>query len=76
MTGEVWKKMGPADAIKIVGVQLPGYPNYDGALPGVSVLFSTIKGNWGRKRWFYPCNSYRQFKKDMKMSNRRRESEK
>jgi hypothetical protein len=31
--------------IEILDVQLPGYPNYDGGMTGVSVI-------WGTKRWF------------------------
>lgn len=31
--------------MEIRGVQLPGYSDYDGGLPGVSV-------QWGKKKWF------------------------
>lgn len=39
------------DVRKIV---MPGYPDYDGGLPGVS-------GSWGRKRWFVPAKDPEQF---------------
>lgn len=52
--GDIWRKDGPCDWIKIVGIQWRGYPGYDGALQGISVVFTNGRGNWGRKQWFVP----------------------
>lgn len=35
--GQVWRKMGPIDALRIERVMLPGNPQYDGGAPGISV---------------------------------------
>ncbi|WP_045861713.1 hypothetical protein [Teredinibacter purpureus] len=55
-SGQVWRKTGPIDAIKIVRVMMPGHQEHDGGANGVSVR-STIIGkagvNWARKTWFW-----------------------
>lgn len=53
--GQVWRKCGPLDAIKIVRVMLPGHPDYDGGAPGISVKNTSVSGCnviWERKTWF------------------------
>lgn len=53
--GQIWRKRGPVDAIEIVRVMMPGHPEHDGGLCGVSVRPTVIgrRGvNWGRRTWF------------------------
>lgn len=56
--GQVWRKAGPADAIKIVRVMQPGHSEYDGGLPGISVRRSEIakKVRWLSDTEFWPGN--------------------
>lgn len=35
--GQIWRKQGPYDWIKIERILMPGYPDYDGGLPGIVV---------------------------------------
>jgi hypothetical protein len=44
--GDVWRKPGPSDWFKVGWICLPGFPEFDGALPGVSVTERTPKGRW------------------------------
>lgn len=53
--GQVWRKCGPIDALKIVRVMLPGNKEHDGGAPGISVRPSVIgrKGvKWSSTTWF------------------------
>lgn len=70
--GDVWRKAGPCDWIKVVRVQLPEHPNYDGGLPGCSVRFSTGRGGWQRRTWFYPAADAADFERLMVADNRSR----
>ncbi len=65
MPGDVWRKKGPCDWVKVLRVQMPHNPNYDGGLPGCSVVFSNWKGNWQRKSWFIPAANSAEFEKRM-----------
>ena len=65
MPGDVWRKSGPCDWVKVLRVQMPGVPGYDGGLPGCSVVFSNWKGNWQRKSWFIPASDTANFEKQM-----------
>ena len=35
--GQIWRKQGPYDWIRIERIIMPGYPDYDGGLPGMVV---------------------------------------
>lgn len=48
--GQVWRKMGPVDALKIVRVMMPGNPEHDGGANGISVR-PTVVGRGGRVQW-------------------------
>jgi len=52
--GDIFRKDGPIGAYKIERIMLPGYPEYDGGVPGVSVRLSTRRG-WRRDGLFLPC---------------------
>jgi hypothetical protein len=65
MPGDVWRKNGPCNWVKVIRVQMPHNPNYDGGLPGCSVVFSNWKGNWQRKSWFIAAKDNAQFEKRM-----------
>jgi hypothetical protein len=49
--GQIWRKCGPVDAIKIRSVQLPDREDYDGGLLGISVYFSIFPSNAKKVRW-------------------------
>lgn len=54
-TGQVWRKCGPIDAIKIIRVMMPGHSEYDGGAQGISVIHTTVKRCkvvWERQSWF------------------------
>ena len=55
--GDVWRKDGPCDWVKVKSRQWPGYPEYDGGLRGASVVLTNHKGNWCRKRCFMPAST-------------------
>jgi len=65
MPGDVWRKKGPCDWVKVLRVQMPHNPDYDGGLSGCSVVFTNGNGNWERKSWFYPAKNSDDFKKQM-----------
>ena len=65
MPGDVWRKSGPCDWVKVLRVQMPHDPNYDGGAPGCSVVFSNHRGNWKRKRWFIAARDTADFEKQM-----------
>jgi len=49
--GQVWRKSGPCDALKIEKVMLRGTPDDDGGLPGIVCRFSRLaRGRivWGQ----------------------------
>jgi len=53
--GQVWRKCGPIDAIKIIRVMMPGHREYDGGTQGISVVHATTKRCkvvWKRQSWF------------------------
>lgn len=68
--GDVWRKMGPCDWVKVVRVQFPGVDGYDGGLPGCSIRLRTWRGTWQRKTWFYPAKSAEDFERQMRESFR------
>jgi hypothetical protein len=45
---------GKGARMDIERVVMPGYPDYDGGLPGVSV-------KWGKKSWFVPARNAEEF---------------
>lgn len=56
--GQIWRKLGPYDWIKITHIEDPRYPNYDGGLIGVGVIayppqFKGIKLRGGHRE-FWP----------------------
>lgn len=65
MVGDVWRKKGPCDWVKVLRVQMPHNPAYDGGLPGCSVVFTSCKGNWGRRSWFIAAENTTEFEKKM-----------
>jgi hypothetical protein len=53
--GQVWRKCGPLDAVKIVRVMIPGHSEYDGGAHGISVRHTVVGRKavtWQRKTWF------------------------
>lgn len=54
--GQVWRKAGPSDAVKIERVMQPGQAEHDGEMPGISVRRTEIASKvrrwaiFGRKR--------------------------
>lgn len=57
--GQVWRKCGPVGAIRIIRVMQPGRPEYDGGLPGISVVQTQIgdrstRVHWSRQSVFWP----------------------
>jgi hypothetical protein len=64
--GQVWRKHGPQGWIKIVGFQLPDYPDYDGGMKGVSIIKRWPSGDWAKGRWFHPAKDEDDFIKNMK----------
>ena len=57
---QVWRKMGPVDALKIVRVMMPGRVEHDGGANGISVRPTVIgrggKVKWSSKTWFWLGN--------------------
>lgn len=66
MPGDVWRKNGPCDWVKVLRVQIPHNPDYDGGLPGCSVVFTNFKGNWQRRSWFIAAKNTVEFETQMK----------
>lgn len=54
--GQVWRKAGPCDAVKIERVMQPGYDEHDGGIPGMSVRRTEIasKVRWKTQTEFWP----------------------
>jgi hypothetical protein len=54
--GQVWRKAGPSDAVKIERVMQPGQANHDGGIPGMSVRRTEIasKVRWKKDTEFWP----------------------
>jgi len=53
--GQVWRKCGPIDAIKIIRVMMPGHSEHDGGAQGISVVHTTTrrcKVVWEHQSWF------------------------
>ena len=54
--GQVWRKIGPVDALKVIRVMMPGHSENDGGAQGISVRPTTIgssgKIRWSNKTWF------------------------
>ena len=48
--GQIWRKTGPVEALKIVRVMQPGYTEYDGGAPGISIC-PTVSSAGGRIKW-------------------------
>jgi hypothetical protein len=65
MPGDVWRKNGPCDWVKVLRVQMNHNPKYDGGLPGCSVVFTNFKGNWKRKSWFIAAQNTDDFERMM-----------
>ena len=53
-------------SVRINAVLVPGHPEYDGAMPGIS--FTYLKRR-GKPSWFFPCNNVDDFFKDARFSN-------
>lgn len=57
--GQIWRKCGPGDALRIKRIMMPGQADYDGGLQGISVIPSRIKRNkvvWAEDSFFIPGN--------------------
>ena len=65
MPGDIWRKNGPCDWVKVLRVQMPHDPNYDGGLRGCSVVSTNCKGNWQRRSWFIAVNDTAAFERWM-----------
>lgn len=60
--GQVFRKNGPCDWMRVERVLIPGHPEYDGALPGVSVRRSDSGGRgWKKRGWFVPAANDQDF---------------
>lgn len=60
--GQVFRKDGPRDWMRVERVLIPEHPEYDGALPGVSVRRSDSGGRgWQKQGWFVPACTDQQF---------------
>lgn len=68
--GDVWRKAGPGDWLKVIRVQMPHSPNYDGGLRGCSVVYSNHLGRWNSTSWFIPANNTEEFESCMRNSFR------
>lgn len=64
--GQIWRKDGPCDWVKIIKVLIPGHPQHDGGAPGCSVVFSNMNGNWERRGWFILAKDDADFEARMK----------
>jgi hypothetical protein len=79
--GDVWRKHGPMDWARVLYVQLPGYPGYNGGAPGVCVEFSDLRWPKGKAKqvWrrggFYICPSAEAFENPMRRDYRYRDGE-
>lgn len=70
--GQVWRKSGPCDALKVERVMLPGTPDDDGGAPGIVCRFSKIaRGRivWGQ-RFFRLARSEAELLAEMKKEGR------
>ena len=76
--GQVWRKDGPSDWIKIVGLQLTVCPKYDGGLAGVSFVRREPRKEWTwvNTKYFYPCKGEADFIERMQNTCRFLEDEK
>lgn len=54
--GQVWRKAGPSDAVKVVRVMQPGHAEHDGGIPGISVRRTEIANTvrWKKDTEFWP----------------------
>ncbi|MFW5804096.1 MAG: hypothetical protein ACOCWG_02575 [bacterium] len=50
--GDIWRKHGPCDWMKIECRQWPKFSEFDGGLKGASVQISTGRGGWYRDSVF------------------------
>ncbi len=66
--GQVWRKKGPFDWVKITHIEDPAYPNYDGGLIGVGVIAypPQLKGIncKGGRREFWPGREWEKYVRD------------
>jgi hypothetical protein len=53
-------------SVEIKAVLVPGHPEYDGGIPGVS--FRYLKRP-GKPSWFYPCRTVDEFFADYRFAN-------
>lgn len=49
--GQIWRKCGPVDAIKIRLVMLQDYPEYDGGMMGISAFMSELDTTSSQVNW-------------------------
>ena len=61
-----YKGFETTPSVEIRAVMLPGHPEHDGGLPGIS--FRWLKRR-PRQGWFYPCNTVEEFFADFRFSN-------
>lgn len=66
-----YKGFDSRPSVEIRSVQLPGHPEYDGAMPGIAFRYvgkrMKIAGRKGR--WFYPCRTADEFFADHRFAN-------
>ncbi len=60
--GQIWRKLGPFNWIKITHIEDPNYPNYDGGLIGVGIIayppqLKGVKLKGGRRE-FWPGRNW------------------
>lgn len=53
-------------SIEIKAVLVPGHPEYDGGLPGISFRYLKRRG---KPSWFYPCKTVDEFFADYRFAN-------
>lgn len=59
--GDVWRRNGPCDWVKVTRIEMPENINYDGGLAGCSIIKTNSNGNWKRKPVFFPARTSREF---------------
>ena len=69
--GQIWRTKGRYGWIRIEHVMLPGRPEYDGGLPGISYETRDPTGRWGGG-WFAPASGEKDALRIVRQANYRR----
>jgi hypothetical protein len=55
--GQVWRTEGMFGWERVERVVLPGWPDFDGGMPGIVVRERSPRGRWTQQTWFIPARS-------------------